>query len=94
MEVSHHDYQTFFIPLALSRSSARRGAVALVAGAAGLGGVAGHFLGGPAWLTDALWLFAAAVAGTEVALRAFSALRAGSISIELLVTVAAVDIMD
>ncbi|WP_311950207.1 heavy metal translocating P-type ATPase [Halomonas piscis] len=68
----------------------RRGAVALVAGAAGLGGVAGHFLGGPAWLTDALWLFAAGVAGTEVALRAFSALRAGSISIELLVTVAAV----
>lgn len=68
----------------------RRGAVALVAGLAGLGGVASHFLGGPAWLTDALWLFAAAVAGTEIALRAFAALRAGTISIELLVTIAAV----
>ncbi|HSH41407.1 MAG TPA: cation-translocating P-type ATPase, partial [Arenicellales bacterium] len=68
----------------------RRGAVALVAGAASLGGAASYFLGGPAGLTDALWLFAAAVAGTEVALRALSALRAGSISIELLVTIAAV----
>ncbi len=68
----------------------RRGTVAFVSGLAGLGGVASHFLGGPAWLTDVLWLFAAAVAGTEIALRAFGALRAGTISIELLVTIAAV----
>lgn len=68
----------------------RRGTVALAAGVASLGGVASYFLGGPEGLTDALWLIAAAVAGTEVALRALAALRAGSISIELLVTIAAV----
>jgi Cd2+/Zn2+-exporting ATPase len=64
--------------------------VALAAGVASLGGVASHFLGGPTGLTDALWIIAAAVAGTEIALRAFAALRARSISIELLVTIAAV----
>lgn len=68
----------------------RRGAVTLIAGAAGLGGVASHFLGGPSWLTDMLWLSAAAVAGSGIALRALSALRARTISIELLVTIAAV----
>jgi Cd2+/Zn2+-exporting ATPase len=68
----------------------RRGAVTLVAGVASLGGVASHLLGGPSWLTDMLWLSAAAVAGSEIALRALSALRARTISIELLVTIAAV----
>jgi len=68
----------------------RRGLVVLVSGAAGLGGIASNFLGGPAGLTSALWLFAAAVAGTEIALRAFAALRARIISIELLVTIAAI----
>ena len=68
----------------------RRGIVVLVAGAAGLGGVASNFLGGPTGLTDGLWLFAALVAGTEIALRAFAALRVRSFSIELLVTIAAV----
>lgn len=70
--------------------ASRRGLVVLVAGVAGIGGVASKFLGGPAGLTDALWLFAAAVAGTEIALRAFAALRVRSFSIELLVTIAAV----
>lgn len=70
--------------------TSRRGMVVLVAGAAGIGGVASNFLGGPASLTSALWLFAAVVAGTEIALRAFAALRARTISIELLVTIAAV----
>ncbi|MBK1872014.1 cation-translocating P-type ATPase [Marinobacter sp. 1-3A] len=70
--------------------ASRRGLVVLVSGAAGVGGVASNFLGGPAGLTSALWLFAAAVAGTEIALRAFAALRARIISIELLVTIAAV----
>lgn len=68
----------------------RRGVVALAAGAASLGGVASYFLGGPAGLTDVLWILAALVAGIEIALRAFAALRTGSISIELLVTIAAV----
>jgi len=70
--------------------ASRRGMVVLVSGAAGLGGVASKFLGGPAGLTNALWLFAAVVAGTEIALRAFAALRVRSFSIELLVTIAAV----
>ncbi|MDZ7748659.1 MAG: hypothetical protein U5K43_07320 [Halofilum sp. (in: g-proteobacteria)] len=68
----------------------RRAAITLVAGVASLGGIASHFLGGPVIVTDGLWLSAAAVAGTAIALRALSALRAGSISIELLVTIAAV----
>lgn len=68
----------------------RRAVVALVAGLASVGGVASYFLGGPSLLTDTLWLTAAAVAGTDIALRAFSALRARTISIELLVTIAAV----
>src|SRR5690554_7534886 len=68
----------------------RRGLVVLVSGAAGLGVVASKLLGGPACLTNALWLFAAVVAGTEIALRAFAALRVRSFSIELLVTIAAV----
>lgn len=68
----------------------RRAMVALIAGLASVGGVASYFLGGPSWLTDTLWLTAAAVAGTDIALRAFSALRARTISIELLVTIAAV----
>ncbi|WP_100639520.1 heavy metal translocating P-type ATPase [Marinobacter salexigens] len=70
--------------------ASRRGTVVLVSGVAGIGGVASNFLGGPAGLTSFLWLFAAAVAGTEIALRAFAALRARIISIELLVTIAAV----
>lgn len=68
----------------------RRGLIVLLAGAAGIGGVASKFLGGPAGLTNALWLFAAAIAGSEIALRAFAALRVRTISIELLVTIAAV----
>ncbi|NWN91618.1 cation-translocating P-type ATPase [Marinobacter adhaerens] len=68
----------------------RRGMVVLVSGVAGLAGVISNFSGGPAGLTSALWLFAALVAGTEIAQRAFAALRARSISIELLVTIAAV----
>ena len=68
----------------------RRGAVTLIAGAASLAGVASFLLGGPAGLTNMLWLAAAAVAGGEIALRAFAALRARIISIELLVTIAAV----
>lgn len=68
----------------------RRGMVALIAGLASAGGVASYFLGGPSVLTDILWLTAAAVAGADIALRAFSALRAKVISIELLVTIAAV----
>jgi len=68
----------------------RRGAVTLIAGAASLGGVASYVLGGPAGLTHTLWLAAAGVAGGEIALRAFAALRARIISIELLVTIAAV----
>jgi Cd2+/Zn2+-exporting ATPase len=68
----------------------RRGTVALVAGLASVGGVGSYFIGGPSWLTDTLWLTAAAVAGTDIALRAFFALRARAISIELLVTIAAV----
>ncbi|WP_417538488.1 heavy metal translocating P-type ATPase [Marinobacter sp.] len=70
--------------------ASRRGMVVLVSGVAGVGGVASNFLGGSAGLTSALWLFAAAVAGTEIALRAFAALRARTISIELLVTIAAI----
>src|SRR5690554_6653097 len=70
--------------------ASRRGMVVLVSGAAGLGVVASKLLGGPACLTNALWLFAAVVAGTEIALRAFAALRVRSFSIELLVTIAAV----
>lgn len=68
----------------------RRGLVTLIAGIASLGGVLNYFLDGPTELTNALWLFAAAVAGTEIALRALSALKARIISIELLVTIAAV----
>lgn len=68
----------------------RRGMVVLVSGVAGLAGVISNFSGGPAGLTSALWLFAALVAGTEIAQRAFAALRARSVSIELLVTIAAV----
>ncbi len=68
----------------------RRGAVTVVAGVASLGGVLSYLLGGPIGLTNTLWLAAAAVAGSEIALRAAAALRARTISIELLVTIAAV----
>ena len=73
-----------------SAPARRRGILALASGLLAAVGVASYFLGGPAALTDAFWLGAAVVAGSDVATRAFNALRNGSISIELLVTIAAV----
>ncbi|MDN3519767.1 cation-translocating P-type ATPase [Aquisalimonas lutea] len=67
-----------------------RAALTLVSGVFALAGVTSHFAGGPGALTDGLWLIAAVLAGTHVAVRAVHALRRGSISIELLVTIAAV----
>jgi len=67
----------------------RRALVALISALMGGAGVASHLIGGPGALTDVLWLGAAAVAGAEIAGRAAIALRARIISIELLVTIAA-----
>jgi Cd2+/Zn2+-exporting ATPase len=75
---------------AWSAPARRRGILALISGLLAAAGVTSHFLAGPAALTDALWLGAAVVAGSDVATRAAHALRNGSISIELLVTIAAV----
>ena len=68
----------------------RRGLLTLVSGALGLGGVLSAFLDGPAALTATLWIAAALIAGSDIAVRAWHSLRARSASIELLVTIAAV----
>lgn len=68
----------------------RRGLLTLTSGLLALAGVISYFFSGPPLLTDVLWLSAAAVAGSDIASRAWHALRAGNISIELLVTIAAV----
>jgi len=68
----------------------RRGLLTLVSGALGLGGVLSAFLDGPAALTATLWIVAALIAGSDIAVRAWHSLRARSASIELLVTIAAV----
>ena len=68
----------------------RRGLLTLVSGTLGLGGVLSAFLDGPAALTATLWIAAALIAGSDIAVRAWHSLRARSASIELLVTIAAV----
>lgn len=75
----------------LSASPAkRRGLMALASGVLGLGGVLSAFAGGPAALTSTLWIVAALIAGSDIAVRAWRGLLARSASIELLVTIAAV----
>lgn len=66
---------------------------ALVMGVSGvfaLAGVLGWFFEAPGTIVDILWLIAAVVAGSNIAVRAFNALRNRSMSIELLVTIAAI----
>lgn len=68
----------------------RRGLLTLASGALGLGGVLVALLNGPAALIAMLWILAAVIAGSDIAVRAWHSLRARSASIELLVTIAAV----
>lgn len=68
----------------------RRGLLVLSSGLFALAGVLSYFLNGSPMLTNSFWLVAAAIAGSDVASRAWYALRAGHVSIELLVTIAAV----
>src|SRR5690625_7880935 len=66
---------------------------ALVMGVSGvfaLAGVLGWFFEAPGTIVDILWLIAAVMAGSNIAVRAFNALRNRSMSIELLVTIAAI----
>lgn len=80
---------TFFQSLRTSPAQ-RRGWMTLISGALGLAGVASNFGGGPEELTAVLWISAAVIAGSDIAVRAWHGLLARTASIELLVTIAAV----
>ena len=67
-----------------------RALVMVVSGIFAIAGVLGWLFEAPGALVDVLWLIAAVIAGSDIAVRAFNALRNRSMSIELLVTIAAV----
>ena len=68
----------------------RRGLMTLASGALGAAGVIASMLAAPQALTAALWIAAALIAGSDIAVRAWRSLRLMSASIELLVTIAAI----